>query len=1218
MGKRSCNAPRMSKTVLDQFWGLASLDQKQRIRSCRLLISALKKSQESLTPGELSGDITYSLRRLVRGLSSSRDGARQGFSMALIELLKEFPFISADDVLSQVKESTTITKSIHGQEERDMLFGRLFGLSALFKAGRLRDASDAILRGVVTELQTLANKKSFLNEVAHSLLCDIVAEFPEASLPLLTEVLVSTFADTEIGKLSAERFALGLALEKRLGTSLYRKPLLHKSHFEEINPILLDSCQTHPRIHMLWKHILNDLSSSDKRFTALWPQLTDKLATSTVERRSLCLSLLVLFAPQLQSSQVGVVLPHPVVTMITKSALNASLPLHKVTRKVLSALIDAAKRDTSLAMPLVMQFASQTNPSHFTALTRTHGLRQLFALLKSEDVNKYMDFVCAQFVTVEDDDNAVDDEGQTVADTKRLWALEQLCNLARDTIHQSETPQTASIEIAHLNNMRRKIIKFMAVYAQCDVDVLRQLKKNDLAQFQSPSPALTQKVREGCAQRVLSLVLDLDNVKPQSGKEGEPSPERVGWIKEMVTLTQSIIAANIARPIMLTPLAPAALATRETCLKTLHKLEKLQAAPEKSKSLKLTQAQAASFERLLGFLIVMQTVQPTDNHDTLLDDVVKVFDNLGTEPHDSGISSIEVLTEILLSLLLDSSLVLRKIVSDVFNAFADRMTVSTMGLVSDVLTRSAKEEAQLFGLDGDDDEEDEEEDDHSHSDHSHSDESDDDDEDDDEDDEEDEEEEEDEPPKATATTTTTTSTAPKQKPSQDKVNGTAPPSDSNDDSDESEEDEGPQTEEEAAKYDKMLAGALSEIQEHKAKQKRIKQSILHFKSRVCSLLSDFVHHHPTSVLVLELIQPLLDAIGLCGDTKDKKELKVQLMFIVSYIFQCKKHPEYTPDVDSKLSTLLSTVFDLIHKTPSMVQVCTHGVIYLTSLAKSSASLQSESDNKLLEALKQFCTRRSCNIPLFLFSTIASRAPWLLTRNLQAVVDTFTSGRTDFIRCDAGSEVLSKLIPALAPDDHKGALALCRFGVAVLTALDESDTPKTKRTIQRAKAVVRMLADLLRFLHRHQALKAVAQTKPFVELKSMITEKLAQQQPQAIRTIFSNILNLVNNPDSSIGKKRKEAATGEVTLPKKAKQDDHNEKPSKSKKREAAVVEETPVEEDKSEKKKRKSQDESDSKAKQSKHQPEGDVDKKDKKKTKGDEASSQPSETATKGTKKRK
>lgn len=81
------------------FWDLASAKETIRENATKTLLETLKQEQEvsSEDPQKLS----YALTRLVRGLSSSRDGARQGFSLALTQVCGNIYFllINSDQLL---------------------------------------------------------------------------------------------------------------------------------------------------------------------------------------------------------------------------------------------------------------------------------------------------------------------------------------------------------------------------------------------------------------------------------------------------------------------------------------------------------------------------------------------------------------------------------------------------------------------------------------------------------------------------------------------------------------------------------------------------------------------------------------------------------------------------------------------------------------------------------------------------------------------------------------------------------------------------------------------------------------------------------------------------------------------------------------------------------------------------------------------------------------
>lgn len=94
----------MATTTLQLYWDLASFDPNARKTAAFSLIRTLtdfqvkheetldNKSEIADTEEKLdllcASDVSYAVRRLLRGLPSSRQGARQGFSLALTEVKK--------------------------------------------------------------------------------------------------------------------------------------------------------------------------------------------------------------------------------------------------------------------------------------------------------------------------------------------------------------------------------------------------------------------------------------------------------------------------------------------------------------------------------------------------------------------------------------------------------------------------------------------------------------------------------------------------------------------------------------------------------------------------------------------------------------------------------------------------------------------------------------------------------------------------------------------------------------------------------------------------------------------------------------------------------------------------------------------------------------------------------------------------------------------------
>jgi hypothetical protein len=191
--------------LLQAFHDLAAVDQRARVAAAGAIVRHLREAQRSfeaagakvgtLPPAAAGvarpscGDLQYAMTRLVRGLSSGRGGARQGFALALSEVLAAFrAHVPTREAVARVLGETREAKgglrtgSTGGSnapgmtskaELREALLGRVFGLLAVAKAGRFAGAEAEAEEGAgaaaaiaVTELLAAANKKPWLAAAA--------------------------------------------------------------------------------------------------------------------------------------------------------------------------------------------------------------------------------------------------------------------------------------------------------------------------------------------------------------------------------------------------------------------------------------------------------------------------------------------------------------------------------------------------------------------------------------------------------------------------------------------------------------------------------------------------------------------------------------------------------------------------------------------------------------------------------------------------------------------------------------------------------------------------------------------------------------------------------------------------------------------------------------------------------------------------------------------
>ena len=404
---------------LECYWKLVSTDPGERIQAAHELIEALiASSSGTITtnmatescgdhqPSGLSADVEYAIKRLVRGLSSSTEAARQGFAACLAEMLAALPHVPLTLVKEHMVASTEVTGSVKGQEERDMLLGRLFTCLAVARSDRLT-TNDKEWESTGTELLETAIGIFSKRKVLRSLAAETVVAMLECMPPkrfcrssqivaLLGQSLGAGVAATvkdreenakeELGleALNPDQLAVGLAIQaylrkhgllkhKDLEGKLPRwlltsKRILKGKRVFKLQEPLKASSSAFPQMHPVWDRILDEVlpredggSSSDSvemdeeedeadhgaTLQALWTVVVDGvLACGTHERKALSLMLLQRVCSRCLATQLPICLsPHVlrVLLMSLATAGTADKILKPLAKQTLDTLLAAGE-----------------------------------------------------------------------------------------------------------------------------------------------------------------------------------------------------------------------------------------------------------------------------------------------------------------------------------------------------------------------------------------------------------------------------------------------------------------------------------------------------------------------------------------------------------------------------------------------------------------------------------------------------------------------------------------------------------------------------------------------------------------------------------------------------------------------------------------------------------------------------------------------------------
>lgn len=507
---------------LKLFWNLAESDMAERTQAAAKILAHLEQQAKP------DNDVQYTLKRLVRGLASSRDAARQGFSTALAGLLARFPaLVALKDVQELLRESMAVNQNMKGMEQREHMFGRLFGLLALHRSGRLTAQDDQTLAvQVIQELLEMAAWKKWIREACFEGVLSILADIqPQVFLTQLVPAF-TTLLDGDVTKFNAEQVLLAAGLQHYIhATGLQGQvpaefPAVHflrRKHMHLLAEPLKSSSSCFPRVHSAWFGIFGHLLHTGKNaeplvdselFQETWTVLVENTLLNkdiaTHERKGLALKLFEL--------AVSASLPRPLLRSILTPHFVKCLYNNSVSKK--NYLHDAARH-------CVQVFAAQA-PEEFFHFFQKQFVKPMASLVEIDNTGEDAEAdeqedqkeraarlksggFDAMLVIEEERERAEMIKKKT--DSARLWALDAMISAVSDQLTKEET-------VPAYSKQGLRFLIFHSFFTSSKATPSKKSKKKAAAQTDvgldaallSVEPALSSIVREHSVKRLLSLV----------------------------------------------------------------------------------------------------------------------------------------------------------------------------------------------------------------------------------------------------------------------------------------------------------------------------------------------------------------------------------------------------------------------------------------------------------------------------------------------------------------------------------------------------------------------------------------------------------------------------------------------------------------------------------------------------------------------------------------
>lgn len=926
------DAPSARGEILAHFWSLSADDASTRKRACEALMRDLRaaaaadgaRARRSDDDGDgRDGDggadaRAYALRRLTRGLSSGRAGARQGFALALSELAT-FAATPAEALDALDANVAPITKATKGQEARDILLGRLFGAAAIGLAlGGREDVREEERRRCGAEVarraETLSREKTYLAEPAAACVIELRASLGDETFAGVVEDAGEGLERWLSGDCGGDAGAdtLWLACETfealpretrdrvqcvratKKGKKVDWAEMFTRTHLSKISKALLDTAHTHPRMHSAWEMMLREAPGA-RGVVPLWEIVCEDglFVSGSHQRRFLGFRVFDTLLSSAEAHEIPALFSSNFIKCLLNNLSAPDNYLHECAVDCLARIVAFAsdKKTSSEKKIAVIAALQRQGPTRFDNVTKTNAVQDLVKSLDSDDALHYLQSMYAVVTKAPVQDSDVVGTEEELASAlangtgqkRRLWALEQMAGLA---------PMLPSDKVVEL----MQFMLFHAYYKATDGKAGKKGKSNIPASIlKSPLEEPTGSVRSACSTRFLAMINS--NVRAQraaASKESDDKQDVVDLLSEATSFCRALEGETAVDMIDSIP---------DECREVRAELFKaLDACVGSGDEL------AAKVAPLIRVLSVLQ-VSDWREFTPALQDLPRCVGELVNPTKKSKKSkkskkdgedepeAIDVLTDILLSLLAQPSALLRDVVEHTFKAVSGQ--VSKEG-IQDMLRIIAGPEVGEDAGEGEGDGEDEDvlmEDDDSDVD-------DDDDDDEESDDDDDDEESDDEEDYGEANDAEIAA----MRAAASKIVGTAA-----EDSDDSDSESEGMDDAAMFRIDKLLAEAFKSRQQDLMRKKNLKRATRDFKFRVISLFQLYAKAQPGSAYLPNAVVTLLEAMrdSLGKQDPQSAQLAERIAALISkHIAHARDLPELLGDeVTSK--TIQSKLLEVI-------------------------------------------------------------------------------------------------------------------------------------------------------------------------------------------------------------------------------------------------------------------------------------------------------------------
>lgn len=619
--------------------------------------------------------LRYAIRRLIRGVSSSRECARQGFALGLSIIVRTIPSVKVDSLLKLVVDLLEVSSSMKGQEVKDCLLGRLFCYGSLARSDRLTeewaaDKNTPYIKDFVGALISLAVKKRYLQEPAVSIILELVEKLPAEALsshvleaPGIREWFEGA---ADAGNPDALLLALKIA-EKLPDNSMVFGKLLpcpfsaskffSTEHLSSIDNCFKESTFCQPRVHSVWNVLINILlpntilqaedaasvstslkkhkksrkSNSSEEEIAKSVRcfcevvIEGSLLQSSHDRKHLALDILLLLLPRLPSSVIPIVLSYKIVQCLTDVLSTKDSWLYKAAQHFVKELVDLVAEDDVKRVAVIVALQKHSN-GKFDSITKTKTVKDMMSGFKSEaGCLLFIQNLTNMFIDEGQVSEEPSDQSQTTDENSEIGSVED--KYSTGVMASSDFLKTWVIEslpsiLKHLNfdmeanlRLQKEILKFLAVQGLFSASLGNEVTSFELQEkFRWPKVPTSSALCRMCVEQLQSLMANAHKIEePRTMANGVEPNDLGSYFMRFLTTLRNIPSVSFFQNLS---------DDDENAIKKLQEMESKLSREEKNFGLSADGNKLHALRHLLIQLMLQILLRPGELSDTASEIVI--------------------------------------------------------------------------------------------------------------------------------------------------------------------------------------------------------------------------------------------------------------------------------------------------------------------------------------------------------------------------------------------------------------------------------------------------------------------------------------------------------------------------------------------------------------------------------------------------------------------